>query len=408
MKDMKKIKKRTVRVTVAAIIAGVLFLMFRSCGCSGEAALPHEGQETQHERRTGNGTQDAKPDNRPDVPSPTPDAPALEDSRGKTAATSSRQIADTQIPAATNKAQDAKPDKRPAPPSAAPALRVPEERQGKTAAPPSQQMADTQIPAAANEAQDTKQDKSPGVPAATPDTADATPPDAVITDSLPPAVKRKPFRYEASLHGTFGMSQLSDGITGGSMRTTGALPGFGAEFTWYFDNYRGVSIGADAAFFKARLFTSDFGTSTQDGSLYVREQTSQFSATYLRIPLLLRLRMPLRRHWFYAAAGISCDIALDGRHHTETEETAGNRPHPETAVTDESLPFSNGVALITEAGLRWSLGEHWGIYTGVYAGYGITNVAPQNDALIKAGKMNPLSAGAKVAITFGWGKKKVK
>jgi hypothetical protein len=166
-------------------------------------------------------------------------------------------------------------------------------------------------------------------------------------------------------------------------------------------------VGAEAAFFRVRLFNADIGVAQpgNPATSYLLKHTRQLRATYLRIPLWLRFRTPLRRHQFYAALGASFDLPLAGRLRTETAQRTGSSPNTETVVTNESLRFGHSISLAAETGLRWRLAEHWGLYTGLYAGYGLTNVQPSGDALSPffgggRGEVNLLSAGVKVKIVI--------
>jgi hypothetical protein len=186
------------------------------------------------------------------------------------------------------------------------------------------------------------------------------------------------------------------------MRPAGVLPGFGADFTWYFAQHWGVTAGAEAAFFNVRLFTVNISTHSSGSPPYLLKQSSRVNATYLRIPLWLRFRAPLGRHWFYAAAGLSADLALSGHYRTETEMRTGSSAATQTTITTGSLSFGHGASLAAETGLRWTLAEHWGLYTGLYAGYGLPDTRPSGDTFSEIGETHLLSAGMKVKIAFGW------
>ena len=155
-----------------------------------------------------------------------------------------------------------------------------------------------------------------------------------------------------------------------------------------------------------RLFHAAVGVEQpgNPATTYLLKHTDWLSATYLRIPLWLRFRTPLRKHWFYAALGGTLDLPLAGRLRTETERRTGSSP-AQTETTTGTLRFGFSAGLLAETGLRWTLGEHWGLYTGIYAGYGLTNVAPSGDASSPSfgggwGEVNLLSAGAKVKIVI--------
>ena len=240
---------------------------------------------------------------------------------------------------------------------------------------------------------------SEALPAAT---ADSLLPAATADSQLPTATadcQLNTAGYEFGLYGTLGLSQLLADMPAGSMQPHGIAPGFGADFTYFFAQHWGVGIGVEAAFFRVRLFNADIGAAQpgNPATLYVLKHTGALSATYLRLPLWLRFRTPLRRHQFYAALGGSFDLPLAGRLRTETVRRTGSSPATQTETTTGTLRFGFSAGLLAETGLRWTLGEHWGLYTGVYAGYGLSNVAP---SLQGVDKINLLSAGAKAKLIY--------
>ena len=229
-----------------------------------------------------------------------------------------------------------------------------------------------------------------------------------VPDTVPPPDTLSPFhrspfpRYEAGLYATFGLAQLLADLPAGSMYPAGLSPGFGAEFTYYFARHWGVGAGAEVAFFSVRLFNAGIGVeeSGNPATSYLLKHTSHVKATYLRVPLWLRFRTPLGRHEFQAAAGGMFDLALTGSRRIETVMRTGDSPATETVVTNGSLRFGHGISLAAEAGLRWRLGEHWGIYAGVYGGYGLTGVQPSGNALPGVENIHLLSASVKVKIVI--------
>jgi hypothetical protein len=183
-------------------------------------------------------------------------------------------------------------------------------------------------------------------------------------------------------------------------------PGVGIDFSWYFAHHWGVGVGVEAAFPNMYLFAGEVYRAplySDALSTTLHKRTSHIYATYLRLPLWAHFRAPLRRHWFYAAAGASLDIALAGRYRTEMEVRAGvgTTTSSQTTVTTGSLSFGHGVSLAAEAGFRWTLTRHWGLYTGAYATYGLSDIRPTNHDLFRdVSRLNLLQAGVKVKIVI--------
>jgi hypothetical protein len=217
----------------------------------------------------------------------------------------------------------------------------------------------------------------------------------------PFSVPHSPFpAHEVSMYATFGAAALSGNITAGSLRPAAVAAGVGADYTWFFARHWGLGAGVEAAFPNAHLSSGEIDRSPQGSPANLHKYATRLYATYLRVPLWLRFRAPVWRHWFHIAAGASLDLALDGRYRTETTVRTGNSIQTET--THGMLSFGHGASLIAETGLRWTLDSEWGIYTGVYAAYGMSNIMPaaNHDALRNVERLNLLQVGVKVKIVI--------
>jgi hypothetical protein len=160
------------------------------------------------------------------------------------------------------------------------------------------------------------------------------------------------------------------------MEVTGIAPVFGAEFAYYFARHWGVSLGAGVSWYSIRLMTSGITLDNAARILILHDETLR--ATYIGIPLLVQFRTPVfSRHTFHAAAGGRLDLAVAGRYRVSSSRrlaVAGSTV--ETFENSGSVSFRPGVSLLAETGICWALGGHWGIYTGAYAGYGLSDVLP--------------------------------
>jgi hypothetical protein len=197
---------------------------------------------------------------------------------------------------------------------------------------------------------------------------------AADTSSQPLPDPRPLSRYQFGVYGGGGVQQLLAGVTGGSMEELGLAPTFGAEFAYYFASHWGVSLGADVSFYGVRLIAS--GVTSGDDARIVNRHDEALRATYIGVPLLLQFRAPVwRRHTVQAAAGGRFDFAVAGSY-----RVTGSRQAIVAGSTAEIFTYSGtasfrpGVTLFAEAGVRWSLGKQWGLYTGAYAGYGLSDV----------------------------------
>ena len=168
---------------------------------------------------------------------------------------------------------------------------------------------------------------------------------------------------------------------------------------------------------------------------------------YLSIPVEVLFRKTLNnRAAFIGGVGLALDLPLYGKYIAKSGSysTTGVFPAlgsyafsdmPEhgfsTYTTTQDAKWNNrakvGGSVIADLGFRVALNDHWGMYFGLYAGYGFTNLLAQakteemimvnadNSAQIdyrgtfdsnEASKANLLRAGVKIAIDFGWGNRR--
>ena len=165
----------------------------------------------------------------------------------------------------------------------------------------------------------------------------------------------------------------------------------------------------------------------------------------LSIPVEVLFRKALNdRAAFIAGVGLSVDFPIHGAYYAKggSYSTTGVFPAlgnyvvsdmPEhgfsTYTTTQNAKINNrakvGGSVLADLGFRVALNDNWGMYFGVYAGYGFTNLLAEaktdemiminaNDPSIidyrgtfdsnETGKANLLKAGVKIAIDFGWTK----
>ena len=170
---------------------------------------------------------------------------------------------------------------------------------------------------------------------------------------------------------------------------------------------------------------------------------------YLSIPVEVLFRKKLNdRAAFIAGVGLSLDLPLYGNYIAKSGSysTTGVFPAlgsyafsdmPEhgfsTYTTTQGAKWNNrakvGGSVIADLGFRVAMNDNWGMYFGLYAGYGFTNLLGTakteemvmindqmvNDQMVnvlyrgtfdsnEASKANLIRAGVKIAIDFGWPK----
>lgn len=170
----------------------------------------------------------------------------------------------------------------------------------------------------------------------------------------------------------------------------------------------------------------------------------------LSIPVEVLFRKSFNERWaLIGGVGLSIDFPIHGAYYAKggSYSTTGLFPTlgnytienmPEhgfsTYNTTQGAKFNNrakvGVGILGDLGARVALNDNWGLYLGVYVGYGCTNLLAQakteemimvnatNPSTIdyrgtfdsnEAAKANLLRCGVKIAVDFGWpsmGKKK--
>ncbi|MBR4774569.1 MAG: OmpA family protein [Bacteroidales bacterium] len=207
--------------------------------------------------------------------------------------------------------------------------------------------------------------------------------------------------------------------TNGEFHTKPSLTfGVGLGYIWHFSDSWAFQTGVDFALYKYNVYTSLDGPT--DGVLYsgmnyqfsyagVTNWTNAFSHTGFReeatlgsiqIPLMLQWSTPIsEKHRFYVAGGATLGINVYGKSLQNWDElyyagnslkwTAGSGTTYEmvdlqgaasrnklSGADNRQISFDKAlldVRASLEFGFRWSLAPGWGLYTGIYADYGLLN-----------------------------------
>ena len=164
---------------------------------------------------------------------------------------------------------------------------------------------------------------------------------------------------------------------------------------------------------------------------------------YISIPVEVLFRKPLNdRAAFIAGVGVALDLPIHGKYIAKSGSYSTTGVFPEagsyvfenmpehgfsTYTTTQNAKINNrakvGGSVIADLGFRVALSDMCGMYFGVYAGYGFTNLLASaktdemiminatNPAIIdyrgtfdsnETGKVNLIRCGLKVAVDFGW------
>lgn len=213
-------------------------------------------------------------------------------------------------------------------------------------------------------------------------------------------------------------------VNGAFHTKPGLTFGAGLGYIWHFSDHWAFQTGVDFALYKYHVYTTQDGPT--DGVLfsgmnYVRfnpngnvteNWTGGFAHTGFRedatlgsiqIPLMIQWSTPIsEKHRFYVAGGATVGINVYGKskqHWDELTHTSISLTWNEgeagrfevddlryardqysysavSGATDTLVVFHKApldVRASLEVGFRWSLAPGWGLYTGIYADYGLLN-----------------------------------
>ena len=230
--------------------------------------------------------------------------------------------------------------------------------------------------------------------------------------------------------------------------------GFGAglHYAHFFGEHFGLGFGVNYSRLTGAV-TYDFAETTQ-GLVHASNPGVSYDLTtaydgwrerqvlgVLGVPVELFWRVPVsERNAVLFGLGAQLELPLQGRGIADEGTYATRGYFPSIGHTVENLPqhgfgsygadtevdidnLRPAVSLLADLGFRFALGQQWGLYTGLYASYGLTSsiAAPAADPLLvlspsDAGEavyngtfassevegVHLLRVGIKVGIDFGW------
>ena len=209
-------------------------------------------------------------------------------------------------------------------------------------------------------------------------------------------------KHEFSISGFGGLSTLNYKVNipqnpyiDGVDRKMGLGGGVGLDWTYHFSKHWGLRLGVQAALYNAKA-KKDF---TLNG-IYMPDQTlididgklqEKQRAVYAQVPLMVQWMTPAGKNHFYVALGGQCGMRLRDNYKQIADAKATYHPvynAPTRAAYDpereihESYRGTIGLKRFdvmgsAEVGMRWTLGNGTGLYTGLYFDYGFLNTAPK-------------------------------
>jgi outer membrane protein OmpA-like peptidoglycan-associated protein len=240
--------------------------------------------------------------------------------------------------------------------------------------------------------------------------------------------------------------------------------GFGFDAGLHYGHFfnRTVGLGVGAQFSWANAYATYNWNEVTTGLTHPSNPNTPYNLTtgfsnfverqnigYLSIPVEVLFRKVLNdRAAFIGGVGLALDLPLYGKYLAKggSYSTTGVFPAlgnysienmPEhgfsTYTTTQGAKWNNrakvGGSVIADLGFRVAMNDNWGMYFGLYAGYGFTNLlgGAKTEEMIminaadpskidyrgtfdsnETGKANLIRAGVKIAIDFGWGDNKSK
>ena len=208
-------------------------------------------------------------------------------------------------------------------------------------------------------------------------------------------------KHEFSISGFGGLSTLNYKVNipqnpyiDGVDRKMGLGGGVGLDWTYHFSKHWGLRLGVQAALYNAKA-KKDF---TLNG-IYMRDQAlididgklqEKQRAVYAQVPLMVQWMTPAGKNHFYVALGGKFGMRLWDNYKQIVDAKPTYHPvynAPTRAAYDpegkhESYRGTIGLKRFdvmgsAEVGMRWTLGNGVGLYTGLYFDYGFLNTAPK-------------------------------
>jgi len=208
---------------------------------------------------------------------------------------------------------------------------------------------------------------------------------------------------EFGIHGGLGNAPLKYSCGGATVESaTGG--NIGVDYSYFFTENLGLSLGLEAAFYGSslsigrlydeHLISTPPGLSESD--FFLRADYSDFTekqhATYLQLPVMLRFQTFFTDiAAFYFGGGFKIGVPLYGSYsQTVGKLTATGYSDYTKQVFEDfpqhgfstyrdvsgngSLDFKASFGLALEGGLKWVVSGHNALYTGVYLDYGLNDV----------------------------------
>ena len=170
-------------------------------------------------------------------------------------------------------------------------------------------------------------------------------------------------KNEFSISGFGGLSSLQYKIEEDKWKhNIGFGGGMGFDWTYHFDQHWGIRLGIQGALYQAKAECEYLASE----NMTLKEKDK---ALYAQIPLMVQWMTPVGNHNFYAALGGKFGYRIWDNF--KINESEGDYNWNTQGYIDLKRINAMGSA---ELGMRWTLGNGVGLYTGLYFDYGFLKV----------------------------------
>lgn len=223
-------------------------------------------------------------------------------------------------------------------------------------------------------------------------------------------------KHEISVWGSGGLSALKTGTNiGNAKNKAGGSVGIG--YSYIIDNNWSIGSGLELAFYNGKYTLNEFSDSydANDGQYdfvfhtTLKNYKEKQNVTYLNIPIMATFQRPMvGKSNFYISAGFKFGIPVKKNMKVLNADfnNYGYYPEWENPIQDDpyfmgfgvfkssgkkgNLELKTSCILSVETGLKWSLKDNLGLYTGVYLDYGLNDIKKNSDKkLIQYNTANP-------------------
>jgi hypothetical protein len=214
-------------------------------------------------------------------------------------------------------------------------------------------------------------------------------------------------KHELSVYGTGGYSPLSLALTVDGTTSSGIGGGAGASYTYNFNPSLGIVVGVEMSTYNSEVSVGRISGEYEEGtgnemfrfSYTLNSYRETQNITVFSIPVMAQYSLPLGggSTRFYASGGLKLGfpVSAEAEISPGTATTSGYLSHEMVRYenlrehgfgTDIKLPDSKkdidvnfSASLALETGIRFTLTDKIGLYTGVYFDYGLNSIQKVND-----------------------------